>query len=384
MRRLVVGCALAGTLWLVSSASAAAVVTRYVDDDHAQCPQATFTKIQAAIDASAAHDIVRVCAGTYREQLTLPADKPALMVASLPALAAHVMAPAGGATSEPDTVGPGSRTDLISVLGSEQHVLGLSISGPITPHVVHDGCGTASAIADAGADTVLDGNVLTGLSDNPCPDPNGPFPTTDGIRLDYAATAAVIERSTIQGAVDGIELGDGHQVLAERNVIVGRGAASPGYGVDGGGIDTSLRSNDISATSIGMVLYEFSGLAKGNELHDNGTGLELGDGVFATTIDSNIIHANRGDGLLTTGPGEMGAGSSGLIRGNDVRSNGHDGISVNGCPSHCDIAQNSFQVDRNISLGNGHYDCFDSVPAVDVWTNDIGVTDSPSTICSPH
>jgi Right handed beta helix region len=371
-------------LWLVSSASAAAVVTRYVDDDHAQCPQATFTKIQAAIDASAAHDIVRVCAGTYREQLTLPADKPALMVASLPALAAHVMAPSGGVTSQPDSDGLGSRTDLVSVLGSEQHVLGLSISGPITPRVAHDGCGIASAIADAGSNTVLDGNVLTGLSDNPCTDPNGPFPTTDGIRLDYAATAAAIERSTIQGAYNGIELGDGHQVLAERNVIVGRSAGGSGSGIEGGGIDTSLRSNDISAMSDGMIVYEFSGLVKGNELHGNGTGLLLGDGVSSTTIDSNIIHANRGDGLLTTGPGEMGAGSSGLIRGNDVRSNGHDGISVNGCVSHCDIAQSSYRLDRNISLGNGRYDCFDSVPAVDVWTNDVGVTDAPSTICSPH
>ena len=46
----VVGAVIVALLQFASTASAA--TTRFVDDDHKQCPQATFTKIQAAIDAS--------------------------------------------------------------------------------------------------------------------------------------------------------------------------------------------------------------------------------------------------------------------------------------------------------------------------------------------
>src|SRR6202047_2140156 len=40
-----------------------------VDDDKVQCPAATFTSIQAAINAANPGSMIRVCPGTYREQL---------------------------------------------------------------------------------------------------------------------------------------------------------------------------------------------------------------------------------------------------------------------------------------------------------------------------
>jgi nitrous oxidase accessory protein NosD len=42
-----------------------------VDDDKVQCPQATFTSIQDAINAASPGSLIRVCPGTYREQLTI-------------------------------------------------------------------------------------------------------------------------------------------------------------------------------------------------------------------------------------------------------------------------------------------------------------------------
>lgn len=42
-----------------------------VDDDKAQCPTATFSTIQSAIDAASPGETIRVCRGVYREQLTI-------------------------------------------------------------------------------------------------------------------------------------------------------------------------------------------------------------------------------------------------------------------------------------------------------------------------
>src|SRR6266849_5714756 len=43
----------------------------FVDDDHLDCPSATFTTIQAAVDASGPNDTIKVCPGTYREQVRI-------------------------------------------------------------------------------------------------------------------------------------------------------------------------------------------------------------------------------------------------------------------------------------------------------------------------
>jgi parallel beta-helix repeat protein len=45
--------------------------TLLVDDDKVQCPAATFTKIQDAVNAASSGAVIRVCAGTYREQVTI-------------------------------------------------------------------------------------------------------------------------------------------------------------------------------------------------------------------------------------------------------------------------------------------------------------------------
>ncbi len=42
-----------------------------VDDDKVQCPTAAYSSIQAAVNAAKSGDLIRVCAGTYREQVVI-------------------------------------------------------------------------------------------------------------------------------------------------------------------------------------------------------------------------------------------------------------------------------------------------------------------------
>jgi hypothetical protein len=233
---------------------------------------------------------------------------------------------------------------------------------------------------------VLDGNVLGGLAENPCAVPATTHLQTAGIRLEDAR--GVLERNTITGAAMGIAMSSGGGFdqsagLVERNVIVGRGRGSGSIGISTYYGDGSVRSNDISANDIGLPLSLPGGLAKGNIVHDNVTGIEI-QGDSAWTVDSNILRDNSGDGLVVAGLGHFGIGTYGTIRGNDVRRSGHDGIAVYGCGSNCFPASSAFTLTANVSLGNAHLDCFDLVAANDVWSANIGVTDSPATLCSPH
>lgn len=57
-----------GPLFSAAQSSDAAWI---VDDDGADCPDAQFTSIQAAVDAAAPGDRILVCHGTYQEQVTI-------------------------------------------------------------------------------------------------------------------------------------------------------------------------------------------------------------------------------------------------------------------------------------------------------------------------
>src|SRR5712692_2967709 len=64
-----------------------------VDDDGLDCPNFQYMTIQAAVNAAMPGDTIKVCAGTYMEQVTIPAGKDNLTLFSAPDLQAVIKAP---------------------------------------------------------------------------------------------------------------------------------------------------------------------------------------------------------------------------------------------------------------------------------------------------
>jgi hypothetical protein len=351
----------------------APAATRYVDDDGADCPQAAHTTVQSAVDAAAAGDTIRVCRGTYREQIVIPEAKDKLKLRSLPQTAD------AGATLMPPTSGftvGGVPVAILSVLGAENVVIrGFRFEGPLELADPVNECGGhhhASAVAVPSGSATVDRNHMTNIALVDCaPDPS---PVT-GARV-------VVDRNVIDGGtVDGV---NAEQALAvvQRNTIVGRGDDS-GWGVllagEFNGIRGSVRSNDISSMREGVLVIDgLDVLVHGNRIHDNGTGIELGDQSGSSgEVRRNLIERN-GTGLL----GRSFAGEW-LIRDNRVLDSSDDGIFIES------NAFGSHSIRGNRSLGSGNLDCHDETTGggtagtANFWSSNIGLTDDPNVCRAP-
>src|SRR3989440_9889543 len=64
-----------------------------VDDDGLDCPNWQFNRIQDAVDAATPGAMIKVCRGTYQEQVTIPAGKNDLTLFSVGDLQAVIKAP---------------------------------------------------------------------------------------------------------------------------------------------------------------------------------------------------------------------------------------------------------------------------------------------------
>src|SRR6185312_4804116 len=94
-----------------------------VDDDKVQCPNAPYTSIQAAVDAAGPNDTVKVCPGTYNEQIRIGSGKDGLKLESTKKLEAIIKWP----TVETFPLA------LVDINGSDRvRLSGFTVTGPFT------------------------------------------------------------------------------------------------------------------------------------------------------------------------------------------------------------------------------------------------------------
>jgi hypothetical protein len=332
---------------------------RIVDDNLLDCPNAAYTSIQAAITASGPNDRIKVCPGTYQEQLTIPAGKDGLVLFSQIPLEAVIKAPLLMAD-------PG---DIVHVDGA--HDVGIrqfTITGPLPDTLFCSLFVRTGVRVDGGGSATVFGNHITEIrSTNPalrgCQ--NGiavlagrQFEGEVGTvwlshnRIDkYQKGGVVVDNAGSYGWITQNEIvGTVTPVIAPNGIQVSRGAAA-----------------DVDHNEVSLNQYSLAS--------SNGTGILVFEaGTDVVQVDHNEVFLND-DGI-----------SFYSVEGGDVDHNWshdqtrYDGIFMDGDTREVVVAENK-------ALNNTEHDCHDdsvgghTAGTANYWLHDMGRTENRPGLC---
>jgi parallel beta-helix repeat protein len=288
-----------------------------------ECPNAQYNSIQAAVDAASPGAMIKVCAGTYTEQVTIPVGKDDLTLYSVPDLQAIIHAPIafvghkaivwvngaqnatirhftieGPGSSDCDSIEEGVRVDNGgSALITDNHITN-----------IHDtpfgGCQNGLGVrvgrnSDKPA-TVGSATIVHNLIDNY---QKGGI-VVDGLLDGTAVSHAEVAYNQVQGvgptpliAQNGIQVSRGAAANVHNNTVSGNAYAPQtvtSVGIllfEDSSPDTQVAHNDVYANDEGIGLYTTTNTTiSHNNAHDNLSG----DGLFADTdTANNVISYNR-------------------------------------------------------------------------------------------
>jgi parallel beta-helix repeat protein len=328
---------------LVFGAQAASAKVITVDDNGLDCRKADFSSIQAAVNAAAPGDTIKVCAGTYNEQVTIPAGKNGLTLRSHTPLAAIIKAP-------PVMI----NEKAIVLVRAAQNVTidAFTITGP--------GGGPCDSIrygvrVDGGGSAVITHNHITEIRDNPfsgCQNGNaiqvgrqfeGQVGTAKIIKnkIDrYQKTSVIVD-----GAGSGAEVRDNDitgvgptPTIAQNGIQISRNATA------------SVQGNEVSqnqyapqtVASAGILIFQTAGgiTVSHNTVSHNDESVYLIDSS-ALTVEHNKISDNTFDGIGLDGV------TGSVVAHNFSERNGFDGIWVGSNSANNNITNNQMDDDAD-------------------------------------
>jgi hypothetical protein len=334
-----------------------------VDDDGLDCPNADFQTIQEAVDAAQPGAMIKVCPGTYVEQVEIPAGKDGLTLFSEGDLQAVIKAP-------PLMTSPKA---IVRVNGAQdltiQH---FTITGP--------GGGPCDSLeygvrVDDGGSAIVTDNHITEIRDTPfsgCQNGVGVligrnFENTFGSGTvvhnlidDYQKGGVVVDgqlgpsspsshAEVAYNEIDGI---GPTAVIAQNGIQVSRGAFADVHH----NVVTDNVYSPATFTGEGILLYQVTS--------------------SQTRVHHNDVHHNSdGIGLYTTSNVEVGYNRS------------HDNAPYDGVFADTDTSNNA--IEFNKLFNNAEFDCDDistgpyNAPALvaNPWTNDLGYTENRPGLC---
>ncbi|MGH2773819.1 MAG: right-handed parallel beta-helix repeat-containing protein [Actinomycetota bacterium] len=316
---------------LVAAPGAVAGTQIVVDDDAAECPNADTTSIQDAVDLAEPGTSIKVCPGTYQEQVRIPAGKDGLKLFSLTPRSAVIKAPA--------TMLPTDSGDIVQIDGAED--IGLrhfTITGPLPDQLFCSVELRTGVRVIGGGSAKLFGNHITEIrSASPalrgCQ--NG-FGVAVGRQFQGQFGSATITNNLIDNYQKGGVYVDGEESSGrvDHNEIVGTG---PDPAIAQNGIQVSrgaqvrvdhnrVSANQYSLAEVngfeasGIILFEPGAVdVLHNEVFENDNAVVLLSSV-GTIVGHNDVWDNVFDGIQASDS------SAGVIEHNDVAGSGRDGI----------------------------------------------------------
>ena len=398
---------------------------------------AQFSTIQAAVTAAAAGDHIKVCPGTYVEQVTVPAGKNGISLEGN----GNPRDPNQPANQQTVIKAPATMTPPMSIVEVSQSqnvkIMGFTISGP--------GGGNCHSIesgvrVDQGGSADIEQNHITKIEDTP---PGG-CQSGIGILVGHAAESttgtATIKNNTVdQYQKGGIVVDNtGSYADVENNLVLGQGTAIANIAANGiqvsRGATARVTNNTVAGNqfagaestgveSVGILLYHpgnptdvenntlqvqqdhqppsaindvgiYDQASSGGVMIDNNNvfgqafnGIVLDGDSGSTVVQNNKVAdttthfggsngVDSGDGFLVF-DGTIGS----LLQNNQSTNNAEDGF-------HLDNTTSNNTLKDNQASGNTTFDCADdstgsgTAGTANTWMNDHGMTSSPPGLCS--
>jgi hypothetical protein len=326
---------------LMAAPGIAAAKTRVVDNDGKGTPadcdasKVTFKAIQAAVDASASGDTVKVCPGTYVGKVKISGARNGLQLLSTVAKGATIKAP--------DAFEPVSIPIVLIDGVANVQVKGFKVRTLAFPAVsdTMDGivANAATNVTIRGNDVRWSGaagsrsNLTTGIVAKS--GTTGSIlantvydPTWDGIQAADAATSVTIEGNTIRSvfagvtgieSASGIEVREGASGLVKLNTISARQVSGTSFTTMDTAIDvykagaTTVTGNTVTDTTVGIRV--------------RGTGATVNENVFTTRQTAISLGADSDGGEVAANTAKATGTSFGSIwvsadsDGNDIHGN---------------------------------------------------------------
>ncbi len=349
-----------------------------VDDDKQDCPNAQFTRIQDAVDAATPGAMIKVCRGTYVEQVKIPAGKDGLTLFSVPDLGAVIKAPL--VMSSPKAI--------VQISGAQNVTLRhFTITGP--------GGGVCDSLeygvrVDGGGSALITDNHITQIRDLGVSGCQNGVGVLVGRNFDTTIGTATVVHNTIDNyqkggiVVDGLAsanpVGGGLLAPNQSGSSSGTSYAEVGWNeIDGIGPTAVIAQNGIQV-SRGAIADVHHNVVKDNIYSGSDAADEAillyQDSQSQTSIDHNdVYHNNDGIGLYTTSNTDV------------AHNNSHDNAPYDGLFADTDTANNTIGYNR--MYGNAGLDCDDisngqyNPPAfvANPWVNDQGNTEDKPGLC---
>jgi parallel beta-helix repeat protein len=331
-----------------STSGPAIAATLVVDNDFADCPQADFNSIQAAVVVAQPGDKILVCRGVYLE--TVLVNKPDLRIEAQAAPGEVVLqAPAG-------PVAPLFGFHLLNTTG----VL-------VQEFTVH-GFGDANIRIEGGSGNTLRKNVttLSGIgsgirvinsSTNVVEQNSSSANQGAGITVTGAAAFNNIIRhnETFLNGQAGLQIvtsglgnvlfrNDSHEnPIGLRNVVSAHGSV--------------IENNHVFANVQGIIVGASTGVTVRNNRSERNTefGIRLQNGAANNLVEKNEVLQNDQDGIRLQPAVAAGSGPVvvNIVQMNHVRRNGRDGIRV------FDSLAAENTIERNVIRESGEHDAHD-------------------------